>query len=826
MPGEIDAATAPAPQIPPLAAFRVALDAERPRFFLWAPVWLGAGIATYFALPLEPQLITALAPSVLVVCLLMALSRGTLAASLAVGLLLSSVGFLSAKLRVEYVRAPVLLKQLNNVEVVGRVERVEPKEPRGERITIRVETLGGLSADARPDRVRVRTLRTRSGSDVRALTSGLRVRLKATLSPPASPAIPGGFDFARAAWFEQLGGVGYTYSPVEILPSAPAPDWSARYNEIIEDVRGALNTRIRAVLPTETGAIAAALITGERGGISQATNDAYRNAGLFHILSISGLHMVIMAGAVFFSVRLLLAAVPGIALRYPIKKWAAVAGIAGALAYLAISGGAFATVRSAVQIIIMFLAVLLDRPALALRNVALAAFIILLVFPESLFDPGFQMSFAAVTGLIAAYEGVRNRFANPGGAHPILHVAMFFGGIVLSTLVASFAVAPFAAYHFHQSQQYAVIANLLAIPICNFVVMPAALAALLLMPLGLEALALVPMGAGIDTMTWCAGLVAKLPGAVARVPAIPTQAFMLIVAGGLWLIIWRGPARALGVGLAIGGLLLAPTLPKPDILIARGGELVAVRGEDGALSALPARRAKFELSRWLEHDGDKRTAREAANAQAFKCDSIGCVARLKGMRLAVARHPSAIGDDCANADIVVLNVPRPKLGCSARGTVIDFFDVWRQGTVALYLEDGREGSAAPGFADTLEVGLQPASAHKRSVVRIDTVALHRGERPWSQIRSPVARKDQAPIPRIKQAISAAPSAAMPEKSSTDRADEKRRTQHLPHYAKRPEWLSPLPPRPEIEDDDGSEDQEELSIDALEPSNNGGGHAAP
>ncbi len=406
------------------------------------------------------------------------------------------------------------------------------------------------------------------------------------------------------------------------------------------------------------------MITGERGGISEATNEAYRASGLFHMLSISGLHMVVMAGAVFFSVRLLLAAIPAIALRFAIKKWAAVAGILAALAYLAISGGAFATVRSAVQIIIMFLAILFDRPALALRNVALAAFLILLVYPESLFDPGFQMSFAAVAALVASYEEVRRRFSNLAEPHPVLRVMMFFGGILLSTLIASAAVAPFAAYHFHQSQQFALIANLLAIPICNFIVMPAALSALVAMPLGLESLPLIVMGKGIEAMTWCAERVAALPGAVVQIPAIPSLAFALLVCGGLWLIVWQSRWRIAGVALGIAGLVLAPALPRPDMLVARNGELVAVRGADGALSALPARQAQFELKRWLEHDGDARKPQEAARATAFRCDSVGCVARVKGVALSVARHPAAVADDCAVADLLVLDVPRLKQACA------------------------------------------------------------------------------------------------------------------------------------------------------------------
>lgn len=775
-------------------ALRDSLDAERSRFFLWAPVCLGAGIAAYFALPLEPGLWSAFAPALMAAILLLALTRGTLAAAMAIGLLLAAGGFLAAKVRVENVRAPVLAKVVNNALVTGRIVRVEPRTPRGERLTIDVEMLGDLAPEVRPVRVRVRTMTARK-SEAPPLKAGQRVRLAATLSPPAKPAIPGGFDFARTAWFEALGGVGYTFKQPDILPETEPAAFGLRWVAAVEDVRGHINARIKAVLPGETGAIAAALITGERGGITEATNTAYRDSGLFHILSISGLHMVIMAGAVFFVVRLSLAAIPGLALTYDIKKWAAVAGIIGALLYLAISGGAFATVRSAIQIVIMFLAVLIDRPALALRNVALAAFLILAIWPESLFEAGFQMSFAAVTGLIAVYEGVRRRFTNRAEPHPVLRVAMFFGGIVLSTLVASAAVAPFAAYHFHTSQQYAVLANLIAIPICNFVVMPAALATLLAMPFGLEAPALAIMGLGIETMTAAARQVAILPGAVAHIPAIPGLSFALLVAGGLWLALWQARWRSAGAVALVAGTLIAPSMPRPDVLVARGGELVAVRTEAGNLSALPARQSIFELKRWLEHDGDARAAADAVKAQAFACDGAGCVARVKGLLVAVTRHPSAIGDDCGKANIVVLNMPRPARGCDGDAHVIDFFDIWRAGTHALYVTntDGR--------------GQAPA-------VRIETVAAYRGDRPWSPLIKP-----RLPGPRIAARTPQPGSGAEPgaDRGNADAAEPQGGGTRLPAYARRPDWLAPLPPRPDVEDDD-----EEVSDVELAP----GGETSP
>jgi competence protein ComEC len=338
------------------------------------------------------------------------------------------------------------------------------------------------------------------------------------------------------------------------------------------------------------------------------------------------------------------------------------------------------------------------------------------VFPENVFDLGFQMSFAAVVALISTYEYIRERKRQRDAARSnpkhgnIMTFLLFFGGIVFSTLIAGFAIAPFTIYHFHNTQQYAVLANMIAMPLCDIIVMPAALGVLVLMPFGLESLALWVMGHGIDAMTWVAYAVARLPGAVVRTPAIPTLSFVLMVAGGLWLSLWMRRWRLLGVAAIAAGIGLSPTLRHPDILVGRDGQLVAVRTAANELSALPAKGAAFELSRWLEHDGDNRKARDVT-AAAFRCDTAGCAATTKGIPVAVVRHPAALADDCVKAQVLLLVFPKPP-GCRPRGIAIDFFDLRARGTHALYI-DG-EGEA--------------------QTVRVKTVAASRGDRPWALVR--------------------------------------------------------------------------------------------
>ncbi|MBS0268284.1 MAG: ComEC/Rec2 family competence protein [Proteobacteria bacterium] len=696
-------------------------DAERESFFLWAPVCLGAGIAAYFALSVEPPVLMAFAPVVLALILRLTVRSGTLSATMMTALVLAGTGFALAKLRVEAVRAPVLTKALHGVEITGTVTMVEAKIPRGQRLTIRKPEIAGLSASQTPAVIRIRTMSARV-----LAAPGDRIRIKANLSPPAKPQLPGGFDYARTAWFDSVGAVGYAFAAPVIVGHEESGTLSQWYRQAIESVRQGIAVRIRQALPGETGEIALALITGERGGITAETNNAFKNSGLFHILSISGLHMVIAAGAVFYSVRLMLAAVPLIALTLPIKKIAAALGILSAIAYLAISGGQFATVRSALMILIIFGAVLLDRPALALRNVALAAFLILLVYPESLLDAGFQMSFAAVTALIASHETLSNFLGRESRPHPLLKIVKFFGEIIASTLIASAAVAPLAAYNFHQSQQYAVLGNMIAIPICNIIVMPSALLAMVLMPFGLEWIGLKPMGWGIEGMAWCANKVGALPGAVGHIPEIPALAFVLMLAGGIWLSLWQTRIRLLGVALVFLGLLVAPWMPRPDILIGQKG-LIAVRDASGKLSALPSKGSKYDLDRWLEYDGDGRTARDAQRGEAFTCDAAGCIAHVKGATVAVASHPAAIADDCLNADVLVINDPKPN-DCAVPRTIIDVFDRWRNGAYALYV-DRSDDSPEPR-------------------VRLETVAAHRGERPWSVM--PERKTSGLPKPRIAE----------------------------------------------------------------------------
>lgn len=733
------------------------LDAERARWFFWLPVAFGAGIAAYFALHFEPSVLACGALVLMALGVRLSAVRGFWGPLAASTLLAIALGLAVAKARTEWVRAPVLDRQLRGVEVRGVVELVEPRAGRGLRITLAVTQIQGLEAGATPRRVRIKAMGATEG-----IRPGHSIRIRATLSPPPPPALPGGYDFGRTAWYLGLGATGYALGKAEVVGEGRAGvlAWTSNRLQLLRQEIGA---RIVRAVPGENGAIATSLITGERGGISEATTDAFRDSGLIHILSISGLHMVIMAGAVFAGLRLLFSLWPAVALYYPIKKWAALAALLSAWAYLLISGSSIATVRAFLMIAIMFLAVLVDRPALTMRNVALSALVILVLLPESLLDAGFQMSFAAVVSLVSAYEAIRSRERDAGEGEGLLQgAAAFLGGIVLSTLIASIAVAPFGAYHFHRSQQYALIANVIAVPICNLIVMPAGLATLILMPLGLEALPLWVMDWGIGAMVKTAAWVASLPGAVVQIPAMSTSAFGLMICGGLWLTLWRARWRFLGLAFIGSGLVLARETEHPDILVGFGGDLVAVRQVDGQFNVLALRLHDFELSRWLEHDGDGRPAALVRKTARFRCDGEGCVTRdiagAPGATLAVARGSAALRDDCGRATILIARGPRPE-ACRSPRLVIDGPALQSKGVHAISVSEAR---AEDGSATTFTIA---------------TVEETRGRRPWSehaqrQARNQVTRRSQygsnRPSPQDERAGVIASESAPPERAPLTR----------------------------------------------------------
>jgi competence protein ComEC len=422
--------------------------------------------------------------------------------------------------------------------------------------------------------------------------------------------------------------------------------------------------------------------------------------------------MALVGLGLVWVVRAVLALFPAVALVYPIKKWAAVAALIGATFYLIISGAAVPATRAYVMLACMLLAILFDRPALSMRSVALAAAIILLTRPESIIEPGFQMSFAAVVSLVTVAEWERSRVTETASLLPLPSIRRYLRGIATTSLVGSLATAPFAAFHFDRATHYAVLGNLLAMPIMGFMTMPAAALAVLLMPLGLDRAPLIVMGWGIEAMLAVGRWVSQLPGAVSITAAWPVSAIVLMSLGGLWIALWRTRWRWFGIVPAVAGIFLVFANTPPDLFIARDGSTVAIRGADGALYLLRKPSDKFSAEEWFKRDGDSRDVATtvATSKQGVRCDAEGCVAHGKGGAvIASALRPSALTEDCASASIVISASPTRGL-CNGPKLVIDRFDVARNGAYAIWL-----GGSTP---------------------RIETTRDERGTRPWS----PAARR--------------------------------------------------------------------------------------
>lgn len=705
----------------PLARLVACLLAERPRWSLWLPVGFGFGIAGYFALPAEPPwwLGCAALAALALVAVPLRRRRGILLFLVAGAVI--AAGFGRAQLRTLEIAAPVLETRVGPLAVTGLVEIVEPRV-RGYRLTLRDLAIAGLAPAATPVRARVSL---RAGEPPRA---GEVVRLRAVLQPPAEPAAPGAFDFARQAYFQRLGAVGYAFGGAEVLAPAGEPSLTGLW---LHRLRDGVAVRVLEALPGESGAVAAALMTGVRGAIPEEVMAAMRDSGLAHLLAISGLHMGLVAGLLFFALRAGLALVPGLVLRRPIKKWAACGAILGAFGYLLLTGGTVPTQRAFVMVSLVLVAVILDRRGLSLRLVAWAAVVVLALAPESLLSASFQMSFAAVIALIAGYEAIAERGRIALGERRLaLRGAAYLGGVALTSLIAGLATAPFALYHFNRIAWYGLLANLVAVPLTAFWIMPWALAAFALMPFGAEGLALTPMGWGIDLLLAVARSVAALPGAVSLLPAMPTAGLVLIALGGLWLCLWRrrwrfGGLLAVALGLA-SSLLLRP----PDVLATGDGRLLGVRGPQGELLLSTTRAKRFEAGIWQRRLGLPRprawsevTDLEATDPATvdpdatLSCDLLGCLYRARGQSVALVLDGRALLDDCARSSVVVSTEPiRRRETCVGPRAVIDRFDLWRAGGHAVWLSG--------------------------TGVRVESVAQHRGRRPWVRRRGGDRARDQ------------------------------------------------------------------------------------
>ena len=676
------------------------------RRMLFVPVCLGLGVGTYFSLPVEPSTLalalTALAATALAL-VGAELARGRYAGLgfLLLGLVLVAAGGLAGALRSASVAAPMLdFRYYGPVE--GRVVAIDRSASDAMRLTLDRVRLDRVAPAELPARVRVSL---HGDQPFVAPMPGQRLAMTAFLSGPEGPVEPGGFDFRRMAWFDRLGAVGYTRAPALPLPAevAASGGHDGGGGVLVQKLRRAISTWVQARIPGEAGAFAAAITTGDRAAMSQETIQTLRDSNLAHLLAISGLHMGLLTAFVYAALRYALALVPGLADRVPIRKIAAIGALQAGAFYLALSGGSIATERAFIMVSVMFGAVLLDRRALTLRAVALAATLILLAQPESLTEPGFQMSFAATIALVFVFGALRDwkGWQPPRWMRPVT-------GVLLSSGVAGLATAPFAAAHFNQVSYYGLVANTLAVPVMGAAVMPLAVLTALAAPFGLGGVTLWLMQWPIRWILAVAAWVAGLDGAVGHVPSPGPWVLPLVAAGGLGLVLLRGRLRLAGLAPVAIAFALWADAERPPVLVAPSGGLVGVMTPEGRALSKP-RGDGFTATVWLENDGDAAEQDGAAARRGFLGEKGALIADLGSLRVAALSGRGAadrIGAACAEADIVVVSTEIDAVpeGCA----VFDPVRLQDTGALALWLEQG--------------------------TLRIDSVADHSGQRRWTQGR--------------------------------------------------------------------------------------------
>lgn len=638
------------------ARLEALIETQRPRLALWVPVLYGLGIGIYFLIPVEPQgwMLAGLG-GLVAIGLATLVPLGPVGRVLMLAAILPALGFEAGALRSAMVAAPVLPGEMTaNVE--GRIVGLDRSASDRPRVLLDRVVIHGLDPSRTPARVRI-SVDASTPQDL--LEPGLRLLGQARLSPPAAPAEPGGFDFRRLAWFERIGAVGYARTP---LLETEGSDRSG-FHQLTFRLRMAFSKHIRDRIPGQSGAFAAAILSGDRSQIDRSVEEALRVSNLYHIVSISGLHMTLLAAAVFAIIRYGLALIPWVALNWRLKKIAAWAALAGGAAYLAVTGFGVPAQRAYVMTACVLVAVLLDRPALTMRAVALAGLIVLAAAPESLVSAGFQMSFAATVALIATFEALRRRRwwqltqTDPRWryARPVLAATM-------TSLAAGSATAPIAAFHFNAMYQYGLLANLLAAPAMGLVVMPAAVIAVIAMPLGLDWLPFQAVGLGMGYVIAVAEFVAGLNGAVIGVPGGPPAALGLICLGAILFVLWQGRGRWAGLAPVALGLALWAADERPELLVADSGRLFGIStGAGRILSSGSGNR--FAAENWLSSDGDRVSQAEAHERGGLARVRHRIEAEAPGLGRVIyvgTRDAGSAGADCdAAAVLIAPNWSRP-----------------------------------------------------------------------------------------------------------------------------------------------------------------------
>lgn len=600
--------------------------------------------------------------------------------------LICVIGFVVADLRTNRVAAPVLAEVADYYTVTGTIEERQTNSRGRDLLIVSSLDIAGLRADQTPAKIKVQ-VRTKINAD---LAPGDSVQFDANLSAPQGPVAAGSFNFARKSWFDRIGGVGFAVSEVKQISTASPQDSSL--NELRHDVGLKLASRMQA----KEAALATALLTGNRSALPAKVVDEMRDAGLAHLLAISGLHMGLVTATIFFIIEALLSLIPSIALRMPPSKIAALFAWTAALGYLALSGMGVSTLRAFLMVSIALIGILMNRRAISVRSIALAAIAIMLIWPETLISVGFQMSFAAVTGLVVFYEKWGRKlmfggFSRDGkGFGFIQKLSGVFIASIATSLVSEIAIAPIALYHFQTVALYGLLANLIAVPLMSFLIMPLLLLTLLLMPFDLEWLTAPMVEYCLAFLMSVASEVSAMPGSTATTPVLPLTFLGLALMIGLALTMFRG--RVLYGFSALCLILMvyvSQHTNEPDIYISKGGKILAIKQQSGEL-AFDSGRHSYQKDAWLRLNGERDDVSPALSRIKRDCDDHGCLYASDGDDVpTIVRVTSLEGlmAECGRVTIIIAQGINGKY-CRSTGLVIDY-KMLNEGPISIWIDEGK-----------------------------------------------------------------------------------------------------------------------------------------
>ncbi len=667
------------------AQWAQALDIEASRLTVWSPVLLVIGIWIYFSLQHEPP--SWLQWPSLGLCLILLLWQGAPRRAKIAALLL--LGFTAAQLRAQWVETPLLRAFSPAQALTGVVVEVDAKSRARFNMVLDVAAAPGLPAAETPRRIMIATSGKHTLPNV-----GDTVSTTADLRPLPRPSQPGSFDYGRLLYFQSIGAVGRsTVAP--LIGDASVP-WQYLMRRAFHELRNTIGARVHAAIPGPIGSFADALITGERASIPRSMNSSLQASGLFHILSISGLHMALVAGGAFWTLRAGLAFFPTLALRWPLKKWAAGFTIFVGALYMLLADSGAATERSFIMIAVVFFAVMVDRPALSLHNLAVAAVLILVREPEQALAASFQMSFMAVLGLAAFFVWWQRIIPEPPTRNRSTflvrwsrHIIMLVTASLATSLVAGLLSSIPAAHHFGRLAPYSVVSNALALPVVSIIVMPTAMASVLLMPLGLEAVPLKAMGWGLQLVMVISDWVARWPAAGMQLQRISVTVAAVLAFGMATLLIPITRVRLASIPFFLFAIvLLVQGQEKPLLLVDERAGNVALYTDQGFVPAVP-KAAAASVSRWLSQAGDQAGFKVASARPGWVCKSGICTANAQNKSIAFLPKLALPNLACPTVDVLISQEPLRRR-CKGKLVTIDRFDVWRSGAFAVYADGATE----------------------------------------------------------------------------------------------------------------------------------------